>query len=150
MKLDFTKEFNNLIKECENDLLRVEKTEIKFKTEKTEDEYNGNIIVLKKLLENGGNIYALWVKKQKSKDWELMYIGQRKSKYILSRLKEHFFKKDKRTGSQLEKIQDEIRKGNKIGVTVIKVSPDIMRTAVEEYLICKLKQERCCDWNIQR
>ena len=121
--------------------------EIVYKTQYAIDARVDNIYTFDKILKNGGNVYALWVKKSKSKKWALMYIGQRKSKDIHTRLIDHLFKKHRKTGSQLLRIQEELMQKSHIGVTVIKVEPDVLRHSVEEFLIFSQREKGNCVWN---
>ncbi|AOW16725.1 hypothetical protein LPB03_04255 [Polaribacter vadi] len=65
----------------------------------------------------------LYEKKNK-KEWELKYIGQRKSKFIKDRLRQHLFKKHNKTGTQLDKVLLELKKVNEIGIKLFSVIPD--------------------------
>jgi hypothetical protein len=70
-----------------------------------------------------------------SSKWRLEYIGQRKQSGCRERLRQHLFKKDPRTESKLDKVKEAVASGARIGVTTILVTPDCIRTSVEQGLI---------------
>ncbi len=90
------------------------------------------------------NLYALCVRKENT-EWEIKYIGQRKSEGILERLKQHLFAKNEKTGSKLDNIKKELKNGSEIGLILYKVSPDALRQYYEQKLIEHFKP----GWNIQ-
>lgn len=149
MSLDLRTSFDLLIKEAKLHLLEEGNVvEIVYNSVITEDCLEDNRPVIKKLLKNGANIYALWIRKKGLRGWHLMYIGQRKSIHIQTRIFQHLFKKPIKTGSQLANIQDALMHGNEIGITVVHVQPDHLRTSVEECLIASTKNHGHCPWNI--
>lgn len=135
--LDCTDDFNKLVSDCEENL---------FNQDVIEFVHNGyTAIEMKKAFEQNSeqmsqlnsdvNIYALWSKEGDDEEWSLKYIGQRKKGSLHQRIQEHLFYKNKETGSRLKKVQEEIKNGNRMGVTAIGVLPDELRSAVEESLI---------------
>ena len=95
-----------------------------------------------------GNIYFLFSNKK------LMYIGQRQSRGIRTRLDQHLFGKSysvdangKQNGtiSKWHLVERELEKGNDIHFKTIHIQPDNLRTTIELELINRLKPE----WNIQ-
>jgi hypothetical protein len=114
----------------------------------TEIAKSENKKTLDSLLKDGANIYAIWIRKHGLKKWHLMYIGQRKSSSVKVRLCQHLFKKDEKTGSQLSHVKEALKYNNEIGISVIRVHPDELRTSVEERLINLMKSKGHCPWNI--
>jgi len=146
-QLDCTDEFNELVGNCESALFNQEKIEFYHKgceLEEMKKAFKQNIEQMN-LLDSNTNIYALWSKSING-DWNLKYIEQRKRGSIKQRIREHLFYKNEKTGSQLKNIQKEIKNGNNIGVTVVAVFPDELRSAIEESLISK--QDNKSLWNI--
>ncbi len=105
---------------------------------------NSNNKVLAELLRDSANIYAIWGRRDAMSGWKLYYIGQRKSHNIRQRLIEHLFYKHDRTGSKLEAVRGLVREGFQVGISVVHVLPDEVRSAVEELLIRANRPE----WNI--
>lgn len=93
------------------------------------------IIDLIKTAEAKPNIYGILIKKPNGKKWELKYIGQRKSKYIKDRLRQHLVKKHKKTGAQLERVNIELKDGNEIGIKLYAIQPDELRQFYEQKLL---------------
>jgi len=93
-----------------------------------------NHSVIDDLLKDGANLYAIWVCKVGSKKWVLKYIGQRKDHYIRERLGQHLFHRHPRTWSQLGRVAQELQAGSRIGVSVLRVLPDELRSSIEEGL----------------
>lgn len=150
-EVDLTKDFNKLVRGCESLLIRQSDIiPIRYLSHKKDiregvkESKNINKEAISKLVNNGANIYALWVKRAKGR-WELKYIGQRKESGIRERLCQHLFSKHKKTGSQLENIIREVGENHKIGVSCIRVVPDAMRSSVEEGLISEHKDSPL--WN---
>lgn len=83
------------------------------------------------------NLYALYVKKE-SKDWRIMYVGQRKYNGILERLRQHLISKHKLTGSKLINVTNALQANYDIGIKVLSVRSDSMRLYYEEKLISSL------------
>lgn len=148
MKLDLVREFGELVR-CAKAELTYEKgiTQIKYPYSKISDNYEWNSAAIDKILQNGANIYALWTMDDNT-HWHLVYVGQRKSKEIRSRLIQHLFKKSEKTGSQLQNISEAVSQKLKIGISTILVEPDELRTSVEERLITEFKSLGLCKWNI--
>lgn len=92
------------------------------------------------------NIYGLLTKTSNSK-WELRYVGQRKSKDITQRLRQHLITKHSKTGSQLEKVKKELKTDLQIGVKLISVMPNELRHYYEVKLLQDIKT---IDWNINK
>lgn len=85
------------------------------------------------LVKNTAIVYCIWV----SRLGKIIpvYVGHSTSKYSKQRITNHFIKKDPRTGSQLERIFEEINMGNQVGLSFLKIEPDYMRKPFEEWLI---------------
>ena len=145
---DLRMDFARLVVASKRSLCGQHVTEIIYGSDEVSEQINKNRPALNGLLKNGANIYALWVKKSTKSPWKLMYIGQRKAESIYQRLVQHLFTKNKKTGSKLERIRAALLRGEKIGVTVIHIEPDELRTSVEERLIRILREDGLCEWNI--
>lgn len=104
---------------------------------------NSNSKVLAELLRDSANIYAIWGRRDARSGWKLFYIGQRKADNIRQRLVEHLFYKHDRTGSKLEAVRDLVGEGFQVGISVVHVLPDEVRSAIEELLIRANRPE----WN---
>ena len=100
-----------------------------------------------KIAENKPNLYGILIKIPNGKKWDLKYIGQRKSKYIRDRLRQHLVKHHPKTGAQLKKVLIELEKGMEIGIILFAVKPDELRQYYEQKLIVNSKAEL---WNYQR
>ena len=99
------------------------------------------------------NLYALLIKRQEDELWSLKYIGQRESKGIKQRLREHLIKCNTQTGSQLEKIKSALSNGYEIGIKLVAILPDSngqehFRLLYESMLIKEFKD--VLEWNIQK
>jgi len=92
------------------------------------------------------NIYGLLTKTSNSQ-WKLRYVGQRKSKDITQRLRQHLITKHSKTGSQLEKVIKELKNDVQLGIKLISVMPDELRHYYEEKLLRDIKT---LDWNIKK
>ena len=91
------------------------------------------------------NIYGLYIKEE-NKEWEIKYIGQRKHKGILERLRQHIVGKHELTGSKLDNVNKALESGFEIGVKLFLIRPDSMRLYYEEKLISNFDLE----WNQQK
>jgi hypothetical protein len=89
-------------------------------------------------------VYALF-EKNKSKVWDVKYIGHTNAKYARQRIRNHLIKKDVRTGAQLSSIQNSVLIGNKIGISFLEIHPGYLRHVVEELLIHKYSERLA--WN---
>jgi len=112
---------------------------------------NGEIdfTIIKNIIDKASvkpNIYGILVKDKSSKIWELKYIGQRKSKDIKARLRQHLIKKDYRTGAQLDKVTKCLNDNMDIGIKLFAIEPDELRQYYEEKL---LKSITNLSWNKQ-
>lgn len=85
-----------------------------------------------------GNIYALYV------DKKIMYIGERQSNKIISRLNEHLFKCSESTHSKLHEIEKAFASNKEVAYKTLCVEPDFERYSVEAYLISNIKG---LEWN---
>ncbi|MBD7913484.1 hypothetical protein [Clostridium cibarium] len=138
--------------ECEKELLNSETIkeilypkDIKKETWKT---FSDQILKDNKRIldyvQNRDGIYAIHIKRKKTDEWLLRYIGQ-KGKNSKDRLKSHLVTKHDKTGSKLEKVQESVVNGWKIGVSFIEINPGSMRLSVEELLIEKNSIQ--LEWN---
>ncbi|WP_276976558.1 hypothetical protein [Flavobacterium filum] len=118
-------------------------------TIKNEDYLEVDFSIVKEFIENmtnKPNIYGLLTKSNNS-DWKLRYVGQRKSKDITQRLRQHLIYRNKKTGSQLEKVKNELQANVQIGIKLTSVQQDKLRHYYEEKL---LQDFQTLDWNIQK
>lgn len=95
---------------------------------------------------NIGIVYFIYVLNKKDKSTSLVYIGKSKGHLFKTRIRNHFYKKHPKTGSKLSKVQDELTKGNGLGLKFLKVSPESFRNTLEEELINHFRPI----WNIQK
>lgn len=86
-------------------------------------------------LNNKGNVYAILTQKPESDEWNPIYVGQRKADGFRSRMYQHLIKKNKKTGSKLEKVKKAVSEGQQIAVTYIMVCPESLRHFVEETIV---------------
>lgn len=91
------------------------------------------------------NLYAIYTMNE-NKIWLLRYIGQRKSKDIKQRLRQHLKKRHINTGSQLDKVKSELNLAVQVGIKLVSIRPDELRHYYEE----KLLNDLSTDWNRQR
>lgn len=148
---------NELINNCENQLLNVVPKE--FKYPKIEDKniqdfnsYSPKILKENKelldKLNNQANVYAIHIKETENSNWKVVYIGQRKSKNLRSRIVQHLVKKSSSTGSKLNEIINIVKEGGNIGISFILVKPEPLRMYVEETLIQRHSEN--LNWNIHK
>lgn len=93
------------------------------------------------------NLYGILIKEKGEKEWELKYIGQRKSKFIKDRLRQHLFKKHIKTGAQLDKVKHQLNEGNDVAIKLYSVYPDELRQYYEQKLLQNIKG---LSWNKQK
>ena|ERR1700752_3754659 len=98
------------------------------------------------------NIYALLIKKPNEIEWSLKYIGQRKSKGIKQRLREHLISCNAQTGSQLEQIKLALKERYEVGIILVNVidsdGEEHSRLLYESMLIKEFSAK--LDWNTQK
>ena len=90
-------------------------------------------------------VYAIHTRENRT--WQLKYIGQTQSKTSRQRIRNHLFKKNYRTGSQLDHLKADVASNIDIGVSYVQIEPPYMRHPVEEILISKFNQQ--LEWNKQ-
>ena len=81
-------------------------------------------------------VYCIWVGDSKD-NLKPCYVGHAKETISKYRMIAHFSRKNKATGSQLEKIKKAIEDDFILGATFIQIEPAYMRTSIEEWLIIK-------------
>jgi phage gp37-like protein len=99
------------------------------------------------LLKNASNkfiVYCLWLG-NKQNELEPKYVGHAKNTISRQRLRAHLTKKNKATGSQLDKITKYLDEKKYFGLTYLTIEPSYMRTSLEEWLINKNIEK--LDWN---
>lgn len=89
-------------------------------------------------------VYAIWTKDETASTFH--YIGHTAGPTARTRLKNHFFQKDPRTGSQLDRIKQAVKNGHEVGFTFVALDPPLIRSYVESELIMRYSGR--CDWNI--
>jgi len=90
------------------------------------------------------NLYGIYVREKYGRVWKLKYIGQRNSKEIRQRLREHLVKSHGKTGSQRANVQNELGKGCIIGLKLAWIQPDELRHYYEARLLQDMKP---IEWN---
>lgn len=95
-------------------------------------------------INNKSVVYCIWVGNS-TDSLEPFYIGHAKETISKYRMIAHFSRKNKATGSQLEKIKKAIDEDLILGATFIEIEPAYMRTSIEEWLIIKYSKK--LEWN---
>jgi hypothetical protein len=96
------------------------------------------------LIKNVAIVYCIWI--SDGLHLKPIYIGHSSAILAKQRLTNHFIKKHVRTGAQLERIQEAVLEGKKIGISFLKIEPDYMRKPLEEWLILRNREK--LTWNI--
>ena len=91
-------------------------------------------------------VYCIWLGSSIS-DLRPYYIGHVFETISKQRMIAHFSRKNKATGSQLEKIKIAIKDNMFLGATFVQIAPAYMRTSIEEWLIEKYAYKLA--WNIK-
>ncbi|AVR46025.1 hypothetical protein C7S20_12600 [Christiangramia fulva] len=137
----------------ENDVLNYQEVENYFNNNQNILQVSKNkeidFSIISKLINDSfpkPNIYGIFIKDSEEVEWTLKYIGQRKSKYIKDRLRQHLIKKHKRTGAQFDRVKIELKAGKEIGIKLYSIKPDELRQFYEQKLLNNLD----CLWNCQR
>jgi len=81
-------------------------------------------------------VYCIWMGNCQE-ELKPIYVGHAKDTISKYRMIAHFSRKNKATGSQLEKIKIAINDDFILGATFIQIDPAYMRTSIEEWLIIK-------------
>lgn len=81
-------------------------------------------------------VYCIWLGTTIN-DLRPYYIGHVFETISKQRMIAHFSRKNKATGSQLEKIKTAIEDDMVLGATFVQIAPSYMRTSIEEWLIEK-------------
>ena len=89
-------------------------------------------------------VYCIWLGASIS-DLRPFYIGHVFETISKQRMIAHFSRKNKATGSQLEKIKTAIEDNMILGATFVQIKPAYMRTSIEEWLI----EKHALAWNIK-
>ncbi len=92
------------------------------------------------------NCYAIHTRK-KNEDWQLRYIGQTDSKRAKSNIMRRLVPHGGRSDAVFKKCQAAVRSGSEIGLRIIKVEPDTLRSFVHEKMIVELLSGEVLDWN---
>lgn len=91
-------------------------------------------------------VYCIWLGTTIS-ELRPFYIGHVFETISKQRMIAHFSRKNKATGSQLEKIKVAVEDNMLLGVTFVQIEPAYMRTSIEEWLI--EKHAKHLAWNIK-
>lgn len=92
------------------------------------------------------NVYAIW-ERPACGEWSLRYIGRRESNDGVIRLRQHLFHCPSGTWSKRLKVAAALEAGSDIAVSMVHVTPEPMRLAVEDYLIARAAARGDCAWN---
>lgn len=95
-------------------------------------------------IKNKPVVYCIWIGDSLT-NLNQRYIGHAKETISRARMIAHFSNKNKRTGSQLEKIKTALEKDLIIGATFVQIDPPYMRMSIEEWLIGKYSDK--LEWN---
>ncbi len=133
MNLDLCNEFDALAHRAEQALFGASPVEILRVG--SEAQKSDHLLLAQILATSGGNVYLLWGKPQNETKWLPLYVGQRKQKEIKTRLRQHLFKVHSRTESKLKRVEEYVKNGGRIGISVILIKPDELRTSIEQRLI---------------
>lgn len=87
------------------------------------------------MTEKKPNLYLIWMRTVETTEWVPQYLGQRSQKYLLSRLRQHFFECPIRTASKIAFVREGVHSGRQFGITVAGIDPDVLRLSVEAELI---------------
>lgn len=141
----FDKEFlENKFLEAENFLFDENNVyHIKYENfdKTTFDKLNSELL---KAVSNKFIVYCLWLGNTQN-DLKPKYVGHAKNTISRPRLRAHLTKKNKATGSQLEKITKCLEEKKCFGLTYLEIEPSYMRTSLEEWLINK--NVETLEWN---
>lgn len=146
-------ELKDFVQRCTNELFKQEPRQFNYSEDCYlgkwgEDEIRVSNKDLLKTLNGNANIYAIFVRERGSRSlWEKMYVGQRQSRYMRDRIREHLIKKNYQTGSVLEKIKTAVSLNKEVGISFINVIPDSLRLFVEDEIIRANKNT--LEWNSQ-
>lgn len=89
-----------------------------------------------------GVVYFIYI--QSGNEFSLKYIGKSRGGLFKQRIRNHFHSKHQKTGSKLNEITKEIKKGNLVRLNFITTDPESLRNLVEEELIKIYKKKL---WN---
>lgn len=103
-----------------------------------------NLLEILDSVRNNAIVYCIWVRSLQG-EVTPVYIGHSSSKLSRQRIKNHFIKKDPRTGSQLENVIERLKQGEHVGLSFLKIEPDYMRKPFEEWLISRNSEKLI--WN---
>ncbi|MBM7666097.1 hypothetical protein JOC25_002590 [Solibacillus kalamii] len=96
-------------------------------------------------LTQNANLYMIYTRVSESSEWKPKYFGQRKSQGIYGRIIAHLVTKNEATGAKLGKVKEALRKGEEIGINLVKITPEELRLYIEGYII--KQNSNLLDWN---
>lgn len=139
-----SKEVDKLLKKAEKRLLGEEATYYHINQKaKDRKEFRNRNSELFNAIKKRPIVYCIWEETKEQKTF--VYIGHSCASYSSERIINHFFKKDRRTGSVLDKVKDSQMNGKNIGYSFIATEPSYMRYVLEDMLIKKHAKELI--WN---
>ena len=95
-------------------------------------------------VQNVPMVYCIWI--TDGSQPKPVYVGHSSASLSRQRLTNHFVKKHKKTGAQLEKVEKAVIDGCQIGLSFLRIEPDYMRKPLEEWLI-SMNSDKLV-WNI--
>lgn len=104
-------------------------------------ECNNNLL---EQLRNQGNLYAIFL--HENGNWVPKYVGQCKARDLRTRLAAHLIGGGQNTGKKLEKVQSAVARSQQIGISYVRVVPELLRHYVEEWIIAHARREEL-PWN---
>jgi hypothetical protein len=90
------------------------------------------------------NVYMLFSAESCTDDHKLRYIGKTTKKLARERIRNHFFKKNERTGSKLAEVVEHTCLGGTVEIAWATIEPESLRNFIEEELIHRHPE---ADWN---
>ena len=138
------------LNKCEDALLKEENQQSIIYPKKIIEEWKADKLKeendrLLKEISGSACVYIIFIKKKNKKKYELIYIGQTNPEYARTRITNHLIKKNKNTGSKLEKVKSHIREKGEIKISWIEINPISLRHYIEEELIKRHKTD--LTWN---
>jgi len=92
------------------------------------------------------NCYTIHTRK-KSEEWRLRYIGQTDCTRAKSSVMRLLTPHSGRSNHVFKKCQAAVRSGCEIGLRMIKVEPETLRSFIKEKMIGELLSDKVLDWN---
>jgi len=97
-----------------------------------------------KTIKNKSLVYCIWI--SESNDQMIVkYIGHVKAKDSETRITNHLGVDYKTVGSKIKYVKKELSLKKRIGISVLSIAPEYLRTSLEEWLITK--NSAILQWN---